>query len=119
MKVCFNAICESDYDPSMVDEVNQRLNQLLAQYTCYADGVKINFVLKPETAEDYSSLKNLTIRSGIWERWTGKPLDFTQFIKPEGLPTGQAGSPPISRPACRNEVAGRQMEMFLVLRCIN
>jgi hypothetical protein len=96
IKIDFNAICESDYDPKMVDEVNGRLNQLLAQYTCYADGVRINFVLKPETAEDRSSLKNLTIMNGIWMRWTGVPLDFTQFIKSEGSP-----------PICR------QMEMYL------
>jgi len=112
IKIDFNAICESDYDPKMVDEVNERLNQLLAQYTRQSPlpplirgerkgGLKINFILKPETAEDRSSLKNLTIMSGIWMRWTGKPLDFSQFIKPPG-----------AKPICR------QMEMYLVLRCI-
>jgi hypothetical protein len=98
IKIDFNAICESDYDPKMVDEVNQRLNQLLSEFTRYKDGVRINFILKPETAEDRSSLKNLTIMSGIWMRWTGKPLDFSQFIKPPGAP-----------PICR------QMEMYLDL----
>ena len=120
LKLCFNAICDSDYDPAMVDEVNQRLNQLLAQYTRWATtpqppllrgsngenppyqrgtkGVVINFVLKPETAEDRSSLRFLTIRSGIWMRWTGVPLDFSQFIKPPG-----------AKPICR------QMEMYLEL----
>jgi hypothetical protein len=109
IKIDFNAICESDYDPKMVDEVNGRLNQLLAQYTRQSPlpplirgerkgGLKINFILKPETAEDRSSLKNLTIMSGIWMRWTGKPLDFAQFIKPPG-----------AKPICR------QMEMYLSL----
>jgi hypothetical protein len=120
IKIDFNAICESDYDPKMVDEVNERLNQLLSKYTRWATtpqppllrgsngenppyqrgtkGVVINFILKPETAEDRSSLKNLTIMSGIWMRWTGKPLDFSQFIKPPG-----------AKPICR------QMEMYLDL----
>jgi hypothetical protein len=128
IKIDFNAICESDYDPKMVDEVNERLNQLLSQYTrwanptgslrgretteaismnqdCHAptsvgarNDISCHFILKPETAEDRSSLKNLTIRSGIWMRWTGVPFDFTQFIKPEGSP-----------PICR------QMEMYLSL----
>jgi len=123
IKIDFNAICESDYDPKMVDEVNGRLNQLLAQYTRWATtpqppllrgsngenppyqrgtkGVVINFILKPETAEDRSSLKNLTIMSGIWMRWTGKPLDFSQFIKPPG-----------AKPICR------QMEMYLALEIL-
>jgi hypothetical protein len=130
LKLCFNAICDADYDQKMVDEVNQRINQLISRYTRgvttprpplfppEADppseergsneenppyqrgtkGVVINFVLLPETAEDYSSLKNLTIRSGIWMRWTGVPLDFSQFIKPPG-------AKPLSR----------QMEMYLSL----
>jgi hypothetical protein len=98
IKIDFNAIFESDYDPAMVNEVNGRLNQLISKYTCHTDGVRINFVLKPETAEDRSSLKNLTIRSGIWMRWIGVPLDFSEFMKPEGSP-----------PICR------QMEMYLVL----
>jgi len=127
LKLAFNAICDSDYDPKMVDEVNQRLNQLLSGYTrggttpsiplsrqggiptatslgspsgnkggIKGGCVSVRYILKPETAEDYSSIKNLTIRSGIWERWTGKPLDFAQFVKPEG-------AQPLSR----------RMEMFL------
>jgi len=125
IKIGFNAICDADYDPAMVDEVNQRLNQLLAKFTrttprrhtprppidigvhpsqegnksplSRGDSrpndrsvgrvgvcVHLNFVLRPETAEDYSSMKNLVIRSAIWERWTGQPLDFSQFIKPPG-----------------------------------
>jgi len=138
MKICFNAICDADYDPKMVDEVNQRLNQLLSGYTrggttpsiplnkggisgttpsiplnkggisgttpsipLNKGGIKggcvsVRYILKPETAEDYSSIKNLTIRSRIWERFTGKPLDFAQFVKPEG-------AQPLSR----------RMEMFL------
>jgi hypothetical protein len=78
LKLCFNAICESDYDPAMVDEVNQRLNQLLEEFTVGQPSrlggtptsnptvgatprgrpIHINFILKPETAEDRSSLKN-------------------------------------------------------------
>jgi len=170
IKIDFNAICDSDYDPAMVDEVNPapivrgvyrepcysvfsslpddrcgvngRLNQLLTKFTrttprpplvrgnsgkeespfdkgelelllpLNKGGIKggcvhINFVLKPETAEDYSSLRfflrtvspqdePVTIRSEIWMRWTGEPLDFSQFIKPESAP-----------PICR------QMEMYL------
>ena len=116
IKIDFNAICDSDYDPAMVDEVNQRLNQLIGTYlhrrqeSCHAElvsasietpkqvrgDISCHFVLRPETAEDYSSLRFLTIRSGIWMRWTGVPLDFSQFIKPPG-----------AKPICR------QMEMYL------
>jgi hypothetical protein len=118
LKLCFNAICESDYDPAMVDEVNQRLNELLGKFVISSGQTHgsaptvttvgaprwtsgrpvVSFVLKPETAEDRSSLKNLTIMNGIWMRWTGVPLDFSQFIKPEG-----------ASPICR------QMEMYLEL----
>jgi len=166
IKIDFNAICDADYDPAMVDEVNRRLNQLLSRYTCLpaspAGGpvrqargattprptgrgspkaaqppllrgngkresplaredqgeksplaredqgeksplekgdqggcVKINFVLKPETAQGYSSPEFLKIRSRIWERFTGQPLDLAMFQNPAAV--------------------GRQMEMYLSL----
>jgi hypothetical protein len=98
IKIDFNAICESDYDPKMVDEVNQRLNQLVSQYEHTVGRVKLNFVLEPETAEFYSSERLLGIRSRIWERFTGKPLDLSIFRNPTA--------------------AGRQMAMFLVLTCL-
>jgi len=121
IKIDFNAICDADYDQKMVDEVNERLNQLLTKFIRTTprppllrgnsgkeksplekgdEGgcVHLSFVLLPETAEDYSSLRFLTIRSGIWMRWTGVPLDFSQYLKPEG-----------AKPICR------QMEMYLDL----
>jgi hypothetical protein len=195
IKIDFNAICDADYDPAMVEEVNGRLNELLGKFArttprppllrgnwgkeesplekgdwgreespllrgnwgreesplekgdwgreesplekgnwgreesplekgdwgreesplekgdwgreesplekgdkggCPA-GVKIKFVLKPETAEDYSSPRFLEIRSRIWERFTGKPLDSSMFVK------SSPNAPPLAR----------QMEMDL------
>jgi len=126
IKIDFNAICDSDYDQKIVDEVNgwikdlftadssrtrtvrenprTQRNKIILPYSprtprlCGESLPVVSFVLLPETAEDYSSLKNLTIRSGIWMRWTGKPLDFSHYIK-------SPGSPPLAR----------QMEMSIMV----
>ena len=119
IKIDFNAICDADYDPAMVDEVNGRLNRLITGY-CHAvpnasgsastetpkqvpargearlrrrGDISCHFVLKPETAQGYSSPEFMKIRSGIWERFTGQPLDLSMFQNPAA--------------------AGLQMEMYL------
>jgi len=119
LKLAFNAICDSDYDEKMVCQMNEWINQLVGSY-CHCEesrqraGRRSNpdeiatwrcgatrndtscqFVLLPETAEDYSSERFLEIRSRIWERFTGRGLELTRDSQPT--------------------VGGRQMEMYLSL----
>ncbi|MBI4834738.1 MAG: hypothetical protein HY811_07980 [Planctomycetes bacterium] len=103
LKLAFNAICDSDYDQKMVDQVNGWLDELVASFVSSASGgpafggrpssFVVRFVLRPETAQGYSSPEFLKIRSAIWERFTGKGLDLNRFTNPTA--------------------AGRQMEMEL------
>jgi len=124
IKIDFNAICDADYDPAMVDEVNGRLNKLIGEFTRFeiasvvplprndrhcerlpgakqshnkGNALHLSFVLKPETAQGDSSPEFMKIRSGIWERFTGKTLDLSMFQNPFA--------------------AGYRMEMYLVVGC--
>jgi hypothetical protein len=76
LRTAFKAICNSDYNPEMVKEVNKDIADLLATF---AKEVSCQFVLHPETAESYDSPKILGIRSKIWEHFTGKPLDLSLY----------------------------------------
>ncbi|MBI4834355.1 MAG: hypothetical protein HY811_06025 [Planctomycetes bacterium] len=94
LKLAFNAICDSDYDQKIVDQVNGWLDELLKRFAVDpAHPVEVHYVLRPETAQGYSSPEFLKTRSAIWERFTGKGLNLDQFTNPTA--------------------AGRQMEMEL------
>jgi len=82
-KPSFTAICNADYDPSMVKEVNERINQTLKEFALKGYDLHLEFVLHPQTAEYYSSPAMLEIRSGIWEHF-GIKIDRSKLRQSPG-----------------------------------
>jgi hypothetical protein len=84
MKLSFTAICNSNYNPDMVKDVNGDVNRLVNQFLKSPQPplikgerkggltkTRIDFILYPETVESYDSPRILGIRSKIWEHLTG------------------------------------------------
>jgi hypothetical protein len=78
LRLAFTAICNSNYNPEMVKEMNNDINDLLTKLVQGAV-IRFEFILHSETAESYDSLRILGIRSKIWEHFTGKPLDLNLY----------------------------------------
>jgi len=88
MKLAFEAICDADYDPAMVREMNEWIDNLLSEFTREVGRVKLSFVPLPETAESYSSDRFFEIRSRIWEHFTGRALDRSMYSPEPATPSG-------------------------------
>ena len=82
LKIAFTAICNSDYDPAMVTEMNKSINALLAEFTNKEVTTHLNFVLNPKRVEYLYSKRLLGIISLIYEYYTGKPLNMKRYPQP-------------------------------------
>jgi hypothetical protein len=78
LKITFEAICNSNYLPAMVKEMNDRINQLLGRFAKEVI-IHLDFVLHLETLESYDSPRFLELRSRIYEHYTGNPLDLSKY----------------------------------------
>lgn len=81
----FTAICNSDYNPAMVKEVNNSINQLLAKFAGEKVIIHLDFVLHPKKVEYLYSQRLLGITSRIWERLARIKLDLSKYSQPPRL----------------------------------
>lgn len=82
LKQSFSSIGWSDYSPVRVKEKNIKIKQLMNEFALKGYDLHLEFVLHPDTAELYNSLRFLDIRNKIHLHFTGKPLDMSKYQGP-------------------------------------
>lgn len=82
LKQSFSSIGWSDYNPVRVKEKNIKIKQLVNEFALKGYDLHLEFVLHPDTAEPYNSLRFLAIRNKIHLHFTGKPLDMSKYQGP-------------------------------------
>lgn len=138
MKLAFNAICDSDYDPAIVKEVNGWIDELLGEFarwtpserprfrgdsswspserkgkTSLSGGLQLHFVLRPETAEDRNSERLFEIKSRICPEWS-RPRRGFFGIPPEWCSPSR-GASGLSRFIREERFTGKPLERWKYL----
>jgi len=79
LTLSFLIIYWRQYDPTVVKEENDKINQLLSEFALKEYDLHLDFVLHPDTAESNNSPRLLEIRSKIYLFFIGKPLDISKY----------------------------------------